>query len=221
MGSPPGWRDVTRGESRLTVTLVMAVMIALQVSLPPELTPTGRWLLPGIEAVLLIVLLVANRIRAGSAGRELRILGLALIGIASLANGLSVAMLVHTLVRSHNPIEATALLGTGANIWLTNVIIFAVWFWELDRGGPASRAAGTDPHPDLLFPQMTAPDLAPRSWEPLFLDYLYVSFTNATAFSPTDTLPLSRLAKSGMMLQEAISLVTAILVIARAVNILK
>jgi uncharacterized membrane protein len=99
--------------------------------------------------------------------------------------------------------------------------VFALWYWELDRGGPAARATAPRPYPDFLFPQMQSPELAPDNWEPSFTDYLYVSFTNATAFSPTDVMPLSRWAKLTMMLHSMVSVVTVALVIARAVNILK
>ena len=117
--------------------------------------------------------------------------------------------------------DAGSLLFNGGAVWLTNVIVFALWYWEADRGGPAARANARHEYPDFLFAQMTAPEMAPRDWEPRFLDYLYLSFTNATAFSPTDTLPLSRWAKLTMMAQSAVSLVTVALVIARAVNILR
>ena len=88
--------------------------------------------------------------------------------------------------------DATTLLVTGGAIWVTNVIAFALWYWEFDRGGPVARALAIKPYPDFEFPQMTSPELAPPSWEPMFGDYFYLSFTNATAFSPTDVLPLSR-----------------------------
>ena len=130
-------------------------------------------------------------------------------------------LLIDGLVHGTTGDDPVPLLATGANIWTTNVIIFALWYWELDRGGPAARSAGIDPHPDFLFPQMADTSGAFGDWEPQFTDYGYVAFTNAAAFSPTDTMPLSRWAKLAMMLQSAISLVTAALVIARAVNILK
>ena len=113
------------------------------------------------------------------------------------------------------------LLVSGGTIWLTNVIVFGLWYWEFDRGGPVARAHATKHYPDFLFAQMTSPDLASPDWEPQFGDYLYLSFTNATAFSPTDVLPLSRWAKGAMALQAGVSIVTVALVIARAVNILK
>jgi uncharacterized membrane protein len=125
------------------------------------------------------------------------------------------------LVHGTEHATASRLLMSGGAIWLTNVIVFALWYWELDRGGPVARAMAMQPYPDFLFAQMQSPELAPPQWEPAFVDYLYLSFTNATAFSPTDVLPMSRWAKCTMMLQSAVSLATVALVIARAVNILQ
>jgi uncharacterized membrane protein len=124
-------------------------------------------------------------------------------------------------VRGSEDMTAGPLLITGGIIWLTNVIIFGLWYWEFDRGGPVARTNATHQYPDLMFPQMTAPQLAPPDWEPMFADYLYLAFTNATAFSPTDVMPLSRWAKGAMLLQSAVSIVTVALVVARAVNILR
>jgi len=115
---------------------------------------------------------------------------------------------------------ATDLFLSGAAIWGTNVIAFALWYWEFDRGGPVARLEGTAKYPDLQWPQMIDPELSRPGWGPQFIDYLYFSFTNATAFSPTDVMPLARWAKLTMMVQSAVSLVLGILVIARAVNIL-
>ncbi|MGI8717808.1 MAG: hypothetical protein ACR2JN_08260, partial [Lapillicoccus sp.] len=126
-----------------------------------------------------------------------------------------------TILRGHAGQDAIGVLGSGAAIYATNVIAFGIWYWELDRGGPFARAGGTDPHPDFLFPQMSEPHLAPPDWEPQFLDYLYVSLTNVVAFSPTDTMPLSRWAKTLMAVQSVVALSTTALVVARAVNILQ
>jgi uncharacterized membrane protein len=112
------------------------------------------------------------------------------------------------------------LLGRGAAIWVENVILFSLWYWQLDRGGPAERAAGTAVPPSFAFPENATPELAPAGWRPAYPDYLYLAYTNATAFSPTDTLPVRRWAKLTMMVQSTLSLVIAILVIARAINVL-
>ncbi len=122
--------------------------------------------------------------------------------------------------QSLGPNPALVLLLSGASIWATNVIAFALWYWEFDRGGPVSRLEGRSPYPDFMFPQMTAMELTPPGWGPRFIDYLYLSFTNATAFSPTDVMPLARWSKLTMLVQSAVSLALGALVIARAVNIL-
>ncbi len=217
----PAWRRVTTGEARWPVSVAMVAAIVLQVALPDRLNLSSRFLLPAIEAALLVVLVAVNPRRIDRASRPLRSLGLTLIAVASMANAYSAARLVIGLVNGTEGEAAGALLSTGAAIYLTNILVFALWYWELDRGGPAGRALAVRTDPDFLFPQMATPHIADPQWEPGFADYLYVSFTNATAFSPTDTMPLTRWAKMIMLLQSAISLVTVALVVARAVNILK
>ena len=217
----PAWRRLTDGEERWPAALGVLVMVVLQFRLPGALTPSGHGIGPWVELVLLVVLVAVSPRRIKPRPRGIRTLSLTLIGVATLINGWSVIALVNQLLAGGSYTDdASTLLGVGANIWITNVIVFALWYWEFDRGGPGARAEGQDPEPDFLFPQMATPGLASSSWEPEFLDYLYVSFTNATAFSPTDTMPLSRWTKMSMLLQSAVSLVTAALVIARAVNIL-
>ena len=217
----PAWRRLTDGEERWPAALGVLVMVVLQFRLPTPLTPTGHGVGPWVELLLLVVLVAVNPRRIKRRPRGIRTLSLTLIGVATLINGWSVIALINQLLSGGAYTgDARALLGVGANIWITNVIVFALWYWEFDRGGPGARAEGSDPEPDFLFPQMATPELGLTSWEPQFLDYLYVSFTNATAFSPTDTMPLSRWNKMTMLLQSAVSLVTAVLVIARAVNIL-
>jgi uncharacterized membrane protein len=216
----PAWRRHTDGEQRWPSGAAILCMIALQYALPDRLTLGPRWLMPAIELVLIAVLFAANPGRMDRAVMPLRFSGLWLIGLASISNAASVVLLVLDILRDQHTSNAAQLLTTGGAIYLINVLTFAVWYWELDRGGPVERALGNREFPDFLFPQMTAPGMSPKDWEPQFLDYLYVAFTNSTAFSPTDTLPLSRWAKALMGLQSAISLVTAALVIAKAVNAL-
>ena len=148
-----------------------------------------------------------------------RRIALVLTSFVSAANAASLALLAHELLHK-SPANGRSLITSGTLIWLTNVIIFGLWYWELDRGGPGLRAEGHDGPPDFLYPQMTDDRIEPISWRPQFLDYLYVSLTNATAFSPTDTMPLTPAAKSTMGLQALVSLVTLGLVVSRAVNIL-
>ncbi|MFI5892832.1 hypothetical protein ACIA5D_22245 [Actinoplanes sp. NPDC051513] len=216
----PAWRRHTDAEHRWPAALAIAALIALQWFLPDRLTPGPRWLLPGAQVLLVAVLVAADPGRMKKDTPALRMFALGLIAVASLGTAYSVAMLIRDITTGYDTGSAAQLLATGAGIYLMNVLTFAVWFWELDRGGPVARAAGSDPYPDFLFPPMTSPDMAHKDWEPKFADYLYVAFTNATAFSPTDTLPMTRGAKAGMALESAIALVTAALVVAKAVNAL-
>jgi uncharacterized membrane protein len=217
----PAWRRKTKGETRWTVAIVTAIGIALQIMVPGRLVLVRPiWVLPALQGALLIALIVANPRRIDRQSKVLRMLSLLLAALLSLANGWSVGLLVVDIV--HGKLGGTAgpLLITGAAIWLTNVIAFALWYWEFDRGGPVARALGTQQYPDFQYPQMVSPQMAPPDWEPTFSDYLYLAFTNASAFSPTDVMPLSRWAKMAMTVQSVISIITVALVVARAVNIL-
>jgi hypothetical protein len=200
----------------------VAVAIVLQVALPNRLGLQPAWLLPALEGLLLVALTVFNPDRLNKQHPGLRYGTFVLVGLLSLSNAASAVLLVRELLHGSDTTgSAGSLLANGAAIYATNILAFALWYWDFDRGGPAARANATQEHPDFLFPQMASPELASPDWEPIFLDYLYVSFTNATAFSPTDTMPLSRWTKVLMALQSSVALMVAALVIARAVNILK
>jgi hypothetical protein len=142
-----------------------------------------------------------------------------LIGLVSLVNSISLVLLCHFLLQGHAD-NGRALIGSGMVLWVTNVLLFGLWYWELDRGGPLARATESESQIDFLFVQMTEPKHAPPDWKPVLIDYLYTSFTNATAFSPTDTMPMTPRAKVLMATQALSALVTVGLVVARAVNIL-
>ena len=221
-GPMPAWKRPTEGEARWQATAAVAIAIVLQSLVPGRLTLVHPiWLLPTLEGLLLVALVVANPRRINRESQVIRMLSLILVAILSLANAFSVARLAVGLVQGTEGENAGKLLITGGAIWLTNVIIFGLWYWEFDRGGPVARANATRMYPDFQFVQMTSPQLAPPDWEPAFGDYLYLSFTNAAAFSPTDVMPLTRWAKAAMTVQSAVSIVTVALVVARAVNILK
>ncbi|GAB2846906.1 hypothetical protein GCM10027176_58290 [Actinoallomurus bryophytorum] len=217
----PAWLRRTEGEQRVPVSVAVLAAIVLQIMLPGRFALRPHLLLPALEGALLVGLAMANPVRINRESTVLRATSLSLLAVISLGNAVSAVLLVRNLVDGNGGNSAGALLGTGVAIWGTNVIAFALWYWELDRGGPAARAKGGNPYPDFLFTQMTAPELSPPNWEPAFLDYLYLSFTNATAFSPTDVMPLSRWAKMMMLFQSAVSIVAVALVISRAVNIFK
>jgi uncharacterized membrane protein len=217
----PAWLRKTPGERRWPVTLSVIAAIILQVLLPPDYTkPLPAILVPALEGALLVGLSVVNPVRIERRGKAVRAASIVLIGLITLANAASAVLLIRAILENKAGSSAGPLLATGASIWATNVIAFALWYWEFDRGGPVNRSMGTRRYPDLLFPQMVSPELATADWEPVFVDYLYFSFTNATAFSPTDVMPLAKWAKLTMLVQSSVSLAVGALVIARAINIL-
>jgi uncharacterized membrane protein len=152
--------------------------------------------------------------------RAARALSLGLIGVLVIANMISLVLLVRgVFVGSH--LSPAGLLLTGAALWVVNIAVFALIYWELDGGGPEARADGYRAYPDLVFPQQQQDQqgLAPSDWKPNFPDYLYVSLTAATAFSPTDAMPYSKQAKLVMGIESTISFVIAAMLVARAINI--
>jgi hypothetical protein len=201
--------------------------ILLQVRLPGKLTVGPTWLLPSLEGALLIGLAATTPSgRVDVDHRIRRRVAIGLTALVNVANAISLYLLAHELLHTRLALNGRALILSGVAIWLTNLLIFALWYWQLDRGGPANRLRHPDPttpegHPDFVFPEMDggAPYTS-ASWTPGFLDYLSIAVTTATAFSPTDTMPNSQRAKVLMNIQSLISLVTLGLIISRAVNIL-
>ena len=188
-----------------------------------------RWVVPALTVLVLVALGLIRP--SGALGRALdwrpavlnltrRRLSITTIAIVSAANAASIILLVHLLINNAQAPEAASLLRAALHMWVVNVLLFGLWYWQFDAGGPLDRPARAPADRDFLFPQHTEPALLERAWRPLFLDYLYVSFTNSAAFSPTDAMPLSRWAKMLMLVQSAISLSLAVMVVARAVNIL-
>jgi hypothetical protein len=219
----PAWQRRTAGEMRWPVTLTSAVGVWLESAVPDRLQLVHpSWVLTAAQGALGVVLIAANPRRINRESMALRLLGLTFAALLSLANGWSVARLAVSIVHGGMNLAAGSLLITGGAIWLTNVMVFALWYWEFDRGGPVARALNTTTrYPDFQFVQMVSPpEMVPPEWEPAFVDYLYLAFTNAAAFSPTDVMPLSRWAKIAMTMQSIISIVTVALVVSRAVNIL-
>jgi hypothetical protein len=214
------WGVPSEREPRWPAAAAVVVAIALQIVLPERVIQGlgPRWLVPVLEGVLLVALLVTDPHKPDREESALRWLSLGLIAVITAANIVALAELIRALL-AHSTAGGRTLVFASVPIWLTNVIVFGLWFWELDRGGVTARLQPRHRRPDFLFPQMTVPGSSPN-WAPQFLDYLYTSFTNATAFSPTDTMPLTPWAKLLMMVQSLASLLTVALVISRAVNIL-
>jgi hypothetical protein len=228
-GAARGSAALAGGVYRVTywpAALCVLGAIALQVRLPAKLTIGPNWLLPALEGALLIGLAASTPWgRADEDHPARRRIAIALIAFVNVANAVDLGLLAHELLTKHIS-NGHALILSGIAIWLTNVLIFALWYWQVDRGGPANRARHPDPttpqgHPDFIFNQMDGGQpYTPQGWMPSFIDYLALSLTTATAFSPTDTMPNSNLAKVLMSVQGLISLTTLGLIISRAVGIL-
>jgi hypothetical protein len=217
-------------ESRWEAAPAVAVVVAMQlllasVSRAQDWTlwvfPWWVWLIPAVPETLLLGALAWSLPR-----HQLEQLGLrrsvaiTLLAFVSLANGLLLTAVIASLVRGDEKSGAQLLL-KAITVWSTNVVAFGLWYWAFDRGGPVRRLREDAPWPDFQFPQMENPQLAPPGWRPELVDYLYVSFTNSIAFSPTDAMPLSRWAKLLMLMESSTSALTILLVAARAVNIFK
>ena len=216
----PSWLRPGDPESRWPVLIAILAVIVIQHAIPLQYTVLPRWPLIGMELLLVVVTLVVNPMHMSRRTTVGRWASLVLTAAITVDNCASAVVLAKRILSGEVSNNAAVLLGGGAAIFVTNVIAFGIWFWELDRGGPFARRSGEKPYPDFLFPQMTDPSKAKPDWRPTFVDYLYVSFTNVVAFSPTDTMPLSRWAKGMMTVQALVSTTTIALVIARAVNVL-
>jgi hypothetical protein len=230
----PGHRNrhAGAGEARLPPTLAILVAAALYASLPNELVVGPRFVIPVLEGILLIALVATDPRRITRQTRLSRTISLALISVIVLTNLLALGQLVHDLVSAQVK-GGGALLLAALQVWATNVIAFALIYWELDRGGPASRVKRPRaelPLADFRFShdedrdtviEVSAGSSEKSDWMPTFIDYLYVSTTNSSAFSPTDTMPLSSRMKMLMAVQATAALITSLLVIARAVSALQ
>ena len=210
-----------RGESRWPAGAAIVVALAAELLLSPKLLPGPAWLLPGAEGLLLVGLVAADPNRLTPESRDLRLPSIGLLVLIAAGNTWALGRLVDVLVNGGG--SGREVLAAAAGVWVTNVVVFALAYWETDRGGPLGRAgARTAPScPERWVPpDGDAAPVAPPGWHPVFVDYLFVSVTASTAFSPTDTMPLSARAKLLMGAEGLVSLTTIGLVAARAVNIL-
>lgn len=224
-------RHERRGEARLPAVIATVVAIGLYQVLPQQLLIGPRYVLLGLELLLLVPLIAINPRRLTRQTRLSRALSLTLVLVIAASNLVSLGILIHALV-STGAKEGGSLLTAAFQVWLTNIIVFGLAYWELDRGGPVSRTQSPRadlPLADFRFSQDENDDAVQEvadgssvksDWVPTLMDYLYVSVTNSTAFSPTDTMPLSTRAKVMMSVQSVAALMTSLLVIARAVSIL-
>jgi hypothetical protein len=209
------------GESRwppvLTVLVFMVVNVTVRVWMPQDGVLRVPWVAPVIEGVLIVVLLTSDPSSAAER-RRLRQIALVLVGLLVLASLWATALLIDDLIEGKGNTNRPAdLLASGGIVWLGNNLTFAILYWLMDGGGPIARLRREIPV-DFAFTQQMSPELAPPGWRPVFLDYLHLGFTNATAFSPTDVMPLTHRAKFTMLVQSTIALALFGLVVARAVN---
>jgi hypothetical protein len=204
------------------MAFAVVAVIAMTLLLPHTLVARPRWGVPLVEGLLLLAVIIADPGKIDLVSKRARGLSITLITLLVLTTLWCTTQLIVELVRGGPATQSGgALLAAGGIVWLSNCISFGLLYWELDSGGPAVRAHGLPAHPDFAFPQQLNPELAPEHWRPRFVDYMYLGFTSATAFSPTDAMPLRAWNKLAMMAQSAISLVLLGLVIARAVNVLR
>jgi uncharacterized membrane protein len=216
----PVRREPAAAEARWPMAGAIFAAIVLTVLLPDDIRLGPQWVLPTIEALLLIAVIAADPRSVTRRARELRVLSIGLVSVLVLGALWSTVVLVDDLIHGGPETNsASDLLQAGSVVWVSNSIAFALLFWELDGGGAAERAHRAPVHPDLAFPQHLNPGIGAPGWRPRFVDYLYLSFTNSTAFSPTDVMPLVPWAKIAMAVQAVVSLGILGLVIARAVNI--
>jgi hypothetical protein len=211
-----------RGEHWWPVALAIIVAGALHVALPAAYRIQPAWVVPVVLAGFLVVLIAGDPGRIDRRKAWLRVVTAVVIALLTVANVVAAARLVAAILTNSKVFAAHpgGLLAAGGVVWVTNVIAFALWYWDLDRGGAASRAHHPDRNPAFVFPEMQHPAYAPPGWVPRFVDYLSLAFWTATAISPTDISAVKPWAKLLMMLEAGCSVVLAALVIARAINIL-
>jgi hypothetical protein len=216
-------KQVRVGERRWPMAAAVLLAGVLRLFLPTQLRiDDARPVALVVLAVLMVALIAGDPGRIDRQATWLRVLTGVLIGLITFVNAGSSIRLVYAIIKTE-PFtnDPNILLVSGGVIWLTNIIAFGLWYWDLDRGGAAARALGTGTLPGFVFPEMSNPEFVRDGWYPSFVDYLHLSYSTSMAFSPTDVSAIKPWAKLMMMAEETISVVVGILVVARAVNILK
>jgi hypothetical protein len=216
-----GSGQTIRDEPRWPPALAILVVLSLLAALPGHVEVMPVWV-SYLAALAVMVPMAAVRLTGGNTlwlGIErTMIILLAAAYVANTIAELADMIGVITLHPSGN--NAFSLLSSSVAIWVANVLTFSLLYWQIDRGGPYARASNSSAKPDWVFPQPATPEDLPPDWRPLFLDYLYLGYNTATAFSPTDALPLTHRAKMLMMIESTISLLTMVIILSRAINII-
>ena len=214
--------EVSIGEPRwppaVAVLVYMALNITIRLWLPHDSAVRVSWLLPSIEAALILLLLLGDPSRLAKHTRRVHQVALTIVVVLVLAALWATALLIYDLIKGTGVVNSpTELLASGGLAWVGNNLAFALLYWLIDGGGPIARSRNPAPV-DFAFTQHMSPELTPPGWRPVFLDYLHLGFTNATAFSPTDVMPLTHRAKYTMIVQSTVALALFGLIVARAVN---
>jgi hypothetical protein len=210
-----------RDESRWPPALAIVVVVGMLSVLPHHVQVMPMWVSHVVALAILVPMAVVTLTTANAIWIRVERTVIVLFAAAYVVNTTAELGDMIGIITLHPPeTRSVSLLSSSLAIWVTNVLAFSLLYWQLDRGGPSARARGTSAKPDWLFPQAGAPHEAEPDWRPLFIDYLHLGFNTATAFSPTDALPLTRRAKMLMMLESTISLLTLVIVAARAVNVI-
>jgi len=200
--------------------LSVLVIIGLQLLTSNTFLPFHKIWVVSVEVILLLALIIVTSEGYSQISRSRRNLAVTLIGLIAAVNIFSLILLMDALFIGHIDVSGRGLLLNGLAIYITNVFMFALWYWEVDGGGPDHRTT-LQAKRDFLFPQMIHARYATEYWLPGFADYLYLSTTNVTNFASADTVPISHRAKFLMMIQSLVAVITVVLVLARAVNVLQ
>lgn len=200
--------------------LALLTVVVLQFFTDSSLLPFNKFAIIIPELILILTLTLVTPAGYARVSKTRRALGIGLIGFITLTNIISLALLLNALFFGDAHVDGHDLLLNGLVVYVTNIMMFSLWYWEMDGGGPDKRAVRMNSRDDFIFPQMMYPHIFKDKWRPGFIDYLYLSATNVTNFASADTLPATRRAKALMMTQALVSVVTIVLVAARAISIL-
>jgi hypothetical protein len=210
-----------KDEPRWPPALAILVVLFLLVVLPHHVQVLPVWVFHVAALAVLMVMAAVTLMPANTLWKRIERVLIIFLAVAYIANTIvELADMIGVITLHPSKSNAFALLSSSVAIWVANVLTFSMLYWQIDRGGPYARASQLSVKPDWLFPQATAPEDAPPDWRPLFVDYLFLGYNTATAFSPTDALPLTRRAKMLMMLESTISLLTLVIIVSRAINVL-
>ncbi len=215
----PAWGVPSDHEPRWPASLAILAFAGLWAALPDDLAVHPRYVFPPLIVLAAALLNLRSPRRHWTDSPWIRRLSLLLTAVIAAVNLADLALLSYALIEPSSQTPA-GLLVASTLVWMANVVVFALLYWELDRGGPQARTSPDHRRPDFFFPQMNRPGAAEVGWTPGFVDYFFVSFTNQVTFGPTETMPLTPAAKLLTACQSLISLYIVTLVVARGVNIL-